>query len=129
MADGFETRTATLGRLGGDEGRAARVAEVGRRLRADGWHKVRWSARPEGESPPGGDWVDHRYALEHSNGRFVYVSEHYGLTPGVLAELSSLVEAGWDVSLGADRSLYIPGLTVAIWVERAPPSVRYTLVD
>ena len=132
MEEGFESRGEALQRLGGDgalneRGRAAAraIQLVGDRLRQEGWRRVGWSDRPMQDQPTHGEWVDHPYALEHQDGRFVYVSEHYGLTPKVVAELVMLMNQGWDVTVGADRTLYLPNHTVAIWVERADPSTLY----
>ena len=133
MEAGFETLGEALTRLAEgkaltDHGRvAARAVEAtGNRLKADGWRRLSWADRPRVDEPASGEWVDHPYVLQNSEGHAVYVSEHYGLTPRVLAQLCELVEQGWDVTVGADRSLYLPGSTVAIWVERASPSPSYS---
>lgn len=132
MDEGFETLAEARRRLSGgkeltEHGAAAArlVAARGAQLKAEGWRRVDWPKDQGAAQPSHGGWIDHPYVLENGDQRFVYVSEHYGLTPGDLSELNDLVANGWNVTVGADRSLRLPGQTVAIWVERADPSTLY----
>lgn len=63
-------------------------------------------------------WLDHPYKLRSSDGRTIFVSEPYGLSPSAITNLNRLQESGWSVDVRPERALHYPGRTIAIWITR-----------
>lgn len=88
--------------------------------------RFKWAGRDWSRNGPGGGnrtgyrsagLVDHAYTLVSlATGVRVYVSEPYGLGPDALREIGQLIDEGWDVQVEADRAIWFPGRTVAVWI-------------
>jgi hypothetical protein len=63
-------------------------------------------------------WVDHDYRERRDDGTWRYVCEPYWLHEDALADLASLAELGWHVTVSATRARHFPGHTVAVEIEQ-----------
>jgi hypothetical protein len=70
-------------------------------------------------------WLDHPYRLAFRDGSPPwFVSEPYEIGNEGIRHLAAVIDAGWDVQIGAARATHFPAHTVAVVLEKRPREGR-----